>query len=447
MKTISYLIPMLLKLADVQQDETQLNAYRCLGKIMIEEDIKTMTNPSKIATIYVKFITDSIDDPKKKTRLCSSLDSLKNWVQHDQVKVDLINQNILPLLVRIIVETKFDPINVQKPALEILLALSFNNHAVSYLKDNRNFMKNIRKLSTDTNSNLQRVAEGLLWKLEKETEAVAKSLTITRSYQYDIMISYSHSDKQLCHSIHERLSRDGFRVWIDRDQMHGSTMVAMADAIENSEIILICMSDAYKQSVYCRSEAHYAFEKQCYLIPLVMKSRYKPDGWLGIIVSGKIYIDFAKNEFSLGYEKLKTEIKQYRPNKSSVVKPEKEISPLTDNFLCAINLPHCILQWTNEHVKSFFISIGLRNTLFIICMKLNGHRLLQLYEMCMMNRESMFQTLKSELNEQHHTSFPIADYLTFLDEIKKYVPLHTIRVQTATTTQSDSISSVVCSVM
>jgi hypothetical protein len=276
------------------------------------------------------------------------------------------------------------------------------------------------------------------------------------------MISYSHSDKQLCHSIHERLSRDGFRVWIDRDQMHGSTMIAMADAIENSEMILICMSDAYKQSVYCQSEAHYAFEKQRYLIPLVMKLRYKPDGWLGIIVSGKLYIDFAKNEFNLGYEKLKTEIKQYRQNNttssikiakeiehhnelSSVVKPEEDVSRLTENFLCT-NLPHCIIQWTNEHVKSFFISIGLKNTLFIICMKLDGHRLLQLYEMCMINRESMFQTLKSELNEQHHKSLPIADYLTFLHEIKKYVPLHTVSVKT-TTTLSDPTSSVVCSVM
>jgi len=358
-------------------------------------------------------------------------------------------------------ETKFDPIDVQKPALEILLALSFNNNAILYLKENKNFIKHIRKLSKDTNSNLQRAAEGLLWKLEKETEAVAKSLT-TRSYQYDIMISYSHYDKQLSHLIHERLSKDGFRVWIDRDQMHGSTMMAMADAIENSQIILICMSDAYKQSVYCQSEAHYAFEKQSYLIPLIMKLRYKPDGWLGIIVSGKLYIDFAKNQFNVGYEKLINEIKQYRQNNtpssikkekeiehhndlSSVVKLEEETSRLTENIVCT-NLPHCINQWTNQHVNSFFISIGLKNTLLIICMKLNGHRLLQLYQMCIINRESMFQTLKNELNEQYHTSFPIADYLTFLDEIKKYIPLNTRGVQPKTT-QSDPISSVVCSVM
>ncbi|CAF4661532.1 unnamed protein product, partial [Rotaria sp. Silwood2] len=88
---------------------------------------------------------------------------------------------------------------------------------------------------------------------------------------------YSHRDRQLCYQIHERLVQDEFSVWIDRDNMHGATMTAMAEAIENSEFVLICMSDTYKQSVYCQSEAHYAFERRCHLIPLIMKPTYKPD--------------------------------------------------------------------------------------------------------------------------------------------------------------------------
>ncbi len=211
-------------------------------------------------------------------------------------------------------KTKFDPLKVQKPALEILLALSFNKDASSYLKENQKFMSYIRNLSTNTDpdkSSLQRAAEALLWKLEKETKAVAKP-TNSNSYQYDIMISYSHTDKRLCHQIYEQLIKDGLRVWIDREDMHGATMIAMANAIENSNIVLICMSDAYKQSAYCQSEAHYAFERRRHLVPLIMEPRYKPDGWLGIIVSGKIYINFAKIEYNLAYEQLKAEISQHR---------------------------------------------------------------------------------------------------------------------------------------
>jgi phosphopantothenate-cysteine ligase len=209
-------------------------------------------------------------------------------------------------------ETKFDSLKVQRPVLEILLALSFNNNASFYLKENQNVMNYIRNLSRSNiydKSTLQRAAAGLLWKLEKETEAVSKAITLN-SYKYDVMLSYSHGDKRLCHQIHEQLVKDGFRVWIDREYMHGSTMIAMADAIENSNAILICMSDNYKQSVYCQSEAHYAFERRRRIIPLIVKSHYKPDGWLGIIVSGKLYVDFTKLEFNSACEKLNNEIRQ-----------------------------------------------------------------------------------------------------------------------------------------
>lgn len=113
-------------------------------------------------------------------------------------------------------------------------------------------------------------------------------------------------------------------------------------------------------------------------------------------------------------------------------------------MFCCRELPHCINQWTHDHVKSFFISIGLQNTLLILCMRMDGHRLLHLYEMCMINRESMFQSLKVELAEEHYKLLPIADYVTFLDEIKKYVPLTHIRLRTA---QSDVAPSTICSVM
>ncbi len=75
---------------------------------------------------------------------------------------------------------------------------------------------------------------------------------------------------------------------------------------------------------------------------------------------------------------------------------------------------------------------------------MDGHRLLQVYEMCMMNRESMFQSLKAELAEGHHQLLPIEDYVTFLHEVKKYVPLTSARFKM---TQSDPVSTTICSVM
>ena len=107
-------------------------------------------------------------------------------------------------------------------------------------------------------------------------------------------------------------------------------------------------------------------------------------------------------------------------------------------------LPHCINQWTSDHVQSFFTSIGLQHTLLNLCTRMDGYRLLQLFEMCMSNRESMYQSLKAELSAAHHGLLSIGDYLTFLHEIKKYVP-HT--PAKTTIQQPDTASSMICNVM
>lgn len=46
---------------------------------------------------------------------------------------------------------------------------------------------------------------------------------------------------------------EGYRVWIDYEQMGGSTLQAMAEAVENSAVVLVCMSEKYKESPNCRT--------------------------------------------------------------------------------------------------------------------------------------------------------------------------------------------------
>jgi hypothetical protein len=85
----------------------------------------------------------------------------------------------------------------------------------------------------------------------------------------------------------------------------------------------------------------------------------------------------------------------------------------------------------------------LGNTILPLCPHMNGHHLLQLYEMCLINRESMYQSLKFELNEKHHVLLPIADYITFLHEIKRYIPVNSTNVKTA---QPSSLSLTFCNI-
>jgi hypothetical protein len=89
-------------------------------------------------------------------------------------------------------------------------------------------------------------------------------------------------------------------------------MSAMADAVENSEFVMMCMSDSYKQSTYCQAEAEYAFKCKRRLLPLIMRPGYKPDGWLGFMIGSRIYVDFGRYDFETACEKLMTEISLQR---------------------------------------------------------------------------------------------------------------------------------------
>jgi hypothetical protein len=127
------------------------------------------------------------------------------------------------------------------------------------------------------NEKMRRVIHGILWNLEIDHEDHSISDMKDRD-TFDIMISYSHKDKILCKQIYDELTKSGYRIWIDFDQMHGNVMDAMAQAIEQSQTVMICMSEDYRKSNYCRAEAHYAFQRQRKIVPVLLQKHYKPEG-------------------------------------------------------------------------------------------------------------------------------------------------------------------------
>lgn len=132
-----------------------------------------------------------------------------------------------------------------------------------------------------------------------------------------LMISYNHASKPICVDIYDHLTNDGYDVWVDFKHMHGSTLVAMAKAIEDSDIFVFCVTEPYSKSPNCQKEAEYAFVQQKLMIPILLQSKYKPTGWLGFLLGASFYIDFTKNDFIQNYEKLKSEIETNATRHSS----------------------------------------------------------------------------------------------------------------------------------
>ncbi len=70
--------------------------------------------------------------------------------------------------------------------------------------------------------------------------------------QYDVMISYQWDSKDMCLRIKNSLADSGYNVWIDEEQMHGNIFKRMAEAVEKSRCVLLCVTEKYKESENCQ---------------------------------------------------------------------------------------------------------------------------------------------------------------------------------------------------
>ncbi|CAF1597863.1 unnamed protein product [Rotaria magnacalcarata] len=274
-----HIIALILKLTDFENDEIQLNAFKILSSITTEQEAKNIVYSNTIASLFIKFLNKVTEDSNQTLRFYNLLRSLKN--------------------------IKFKPIQVQQPALEILFILTFNKEAYQRLKS---YSTEIKQFLSSSHQRISQLADMILWKLEKEEQALAKTNIQHRNYKYDIILSYSQSDQDLCLRIYDERVSDDFRVWIDQDENFTITTNEKCEIIDECEYFIMCTSETYKQSAFCRSEAFYAFERQLKIIPVIVLSNYRPDGWLNRIINGKIPIDFTKLTFELSKSKLKSDI-------------------------------------------------------------------------------------------------------------------------------------------
>ena len=98
--------------------------------------------------------------------------------------------------------------------------------------------------------------------------------------------------------------------------IHGATFGSIANAIENSEFVVVCMSDKYKQSPVCEMEASYAMERCCVIVPVLATHKYKADGWLGFLTSSLNHIDYFKFGPTQSYDMLKEQMGLHRKNRT-----------------------------------------------------------------------------------------------------------------------------------
>jgi hypothetical protein len=287
-------------------DDARLLAYVTLTNIVNENEIETLLDTRHAIEDLVGLIrigVDSIEEKDNLKRIRVDVDYDEDNELLEDVCFINADWNILDLLLalyRLAINDKLKSVIYQDYNIKIELQklFSFGNDTEkeygakllwqlcfdkSIAKDVQEseslftYVQNIGERCDCKRKNLRRYCKGIIWSVSKHEQkaqimeinrnaaenlirSVLPALNISQDLKPQqinkgrhIMISYNGQSRQDCLKIKVELEKLGHTVWIDVEDISGSSLEAMANAIENSKCVLMCMTEKYKQSPNCRA--------------------------------------------------------------------------------------------------------------------------------------------------------------------------------------------------
>ncbi|KAK3105910.1 hypothetical protein FSP39_008398 [Pinctada imbricata] len=283
-------------------------AYIAMSYIINESESEHIMADSTVFTFLLDILKtawQSSDHMSRKYGMCVSevLLGLNNLSINDSNKVLLVKLGCLPLYINIAQSgsricqggSKIESVagNEDEVTLAVtgLWKLSFSSSNRPVMKGDKICMEVLHQLEYSENPSVCHAARGALWELyQPDGLKINTSLDSIRPH---VMISYQWDSQSTMIKVKDKLKIAGYKVWMDVEHMTGSTLEAMSLAVEGAAVVLICMSEKYKNSPSCRSEAEYTYKLRKSFIPLRLQSNYNPDGWLGMLIGTRLYFDFS----------------------------------------------------------------------------------------------------------------------------------------------------------
>ncbi|KAL9979635.1 hypothetical protein ACROYT_G017320 [Oculina patagonica] len=333
---------------------------------------------------------------------------------NDKNKKTIAQCGAIPILVKMLQRAQDNEEKLN--ACNTLWTLAFDKENGKQIKNNESAIAELKKLLTVENSEIKRAAAGVLWECEgKEKHAEEKQQSVTEQQATDtkhVMISYQWDVQRHVIQLKNKLQADGYKVWMDIDEMGGSTLESMAKAVENASVVLVCVSQKYKESPNCRSEAEYTYQLHKDVIPLMMDSKYRPDGWLGFIVGSKFWIDFSeKHKLDSNADKLVKEL----GNRGKITAQETTVQAEVVDVVDA-SPQSSIRSWTRSDIKSWLKDVGLEGRLDRKAVeRLDGRMLLRLQDLRKESPEFFYSSISKTFRLENN----VFDVLEFADELDK----------------------------
>ena len=282
-----------------------------------------------------------------------------------------------------------------------LWMLAFEDTNKDLIKQQEGALDTLRKLHHSANPEVQKAAAGALWEIEGK-KARNKAEKIEETTGNHVMISYQWDNQEVLVEVKNKLQASGYRVWMDLEQMGGSTLEAMAKAVENAAVVLVCVSQRYKESPNCRSEAEYAYQLKKDIIPLMMQDKYKPNGWLGILLGTKMWIGFqSKQVVNSGVAALIKELRGRGKDLDTTGGPGEAVIRPSEASVVTAPPPQSVTNvssWTNQDVEKWLKEIGLEQVCKEGISELKGQTLIDLHELRGQSPDYFYKCLERTLN-------------------------------------------------
>ncbi|XP_064597655.1 uncharacterized protein LOC135464094 [Liolophura sinensis] len=320
----------LLPYLTVDVDRFKMSSILSLANLVDEEESALINTSVEAVKFLLVRLGKALQDSGRRNMGWSAKElahGVAKLATNDNNKKMLVREGALPLLLKLsYVENEEE----QQEAVKALWALSFDDENKDLIIQEPGLIDRLVQLEKSPGVEVRKAAQGVLWTLryklrdKQDYHNIGEELIEVRPDHsvedssggkddaedvQHVMISYQWDSQDVLLKVRDQLRTRGYKTWMDVDYMGGSTLQAMAEAVENSAAVLICMSQRYKDSPNCRAEAEYAFQRRVPIIPLLMEDSYRPDGWLGILLGSKLFFDFSgKYSFESKLESLQKEL-------------------------------------------------------------------------------------------------------------------------------------------
>jgi hypothetical protein len=146
----------------------------------------------------------------------------------------------------------------QQYAIKLLWKLCFNEYVAKSVSNDFRLVDYIRKLGNHSdlkNERLKRNCQGLLWLLRKNSDLCEENLSdcirIKTECDPYVMISYDTESIEFCLKLKENLERLDFKTWMNTELSNMCFQIPTIE-IENCSCVIVCVTERYKKSNYCR---------------------------------------------------------------------------------------------------------------------------------------------------------------------------------------------------